>query len=245
MMTKEKGEYKEMFLKKILYGFYMIWLRIKGFKYEHIKKTNGEAAASEYFKEVAYLWSKFTKNIIGIELEVKGIENIPKEACVFIGNHSSILDIPILFYTTNRNLGFIAKKEILKTPIIGYWLKNSRCVPIDRESTRAAIESINQAVNNIKQGNPMVIFPEGTRNKEGKVGKFKRGSLKLATKSKAKIVPVSIDRASRAFEDTRKFRPTKIKVIFGNVIDTNNISKEEEADLADNIRNIIVSNLNN
>lgn len=232
-----------MFFKKIIYGFYMIWLRIKGFKYEYIKKTKGEALALEYLREISYLWSKFTMDIIGIELEVKGIENIPKEACVFISNHSSILDIPILLYTTKRNLGFIAKKEILKTPIIGYFLRKSKSVPIDRGNPRAAMASINTAIRNIQEGNTMVIFPEGTRNKEGAVGEFKKGSLKLATRSKAKIVPVSIDRASRAFEDTRQIKATKIKVIFGDVIDTNNLSKEDELDLAKNIRNTIISNL--
>jgi 1-acyl-sn-glycerol-3-phosphate acyltransferase len=234
-----------MFFKKILYGFYMIWIRIKGYKFKYIKGTRGEAVALEYLKKVAYLWSKFTMNIIGIDLEVKGLENIPQETCVFIGNHSSILDIPILIYTTDRNLGFIAKKEILKTPIIGYWLKNSRCVPIDRENARAAMESINEAIKNIQEGNTMVIFPEGTRNKEGKVGTFKKGSLRIATKSKAPIVPVSIDRASRAFEDTRKFIPTKIKVVFGKPIDTRNLTKEEEINLTDTIRDTIISNLNN
>ena len=232
-----------MFLKKIYYGLYMIGVRIKGFKFGYIKKTAGENAAFKYLQKVAYNWSKFTMNIIGIDLDVHGFENIPEEACVFIGNHSSILDIPILFYTTNRNLGFIAKKEILKTPIIGYWLRNSKCVPLDRESSRAAIESINKAIKNIEEGNTMVIFPEGTRNKEGKVGEFKKGSLKLAIKSKAPIVPVSIDRASRAFEDTRKFTPTKIKVVFGKPIQTKDLSKEEEKDLAVNVRNIIISNL--
>jgi 1-acyl-sn-glycerol-3-phosphate acyltransferase len=232
-----------MFLKKLHYGLYMIGLRLKGFKYEYIKRTKGEKSALEYLQKVAYLWSKFTIKIIGIDLEVEGFENIPKETCVFIGNHSSILDIPILFYTTDRNLGFIAKKEILKTPIIGYWLRNSKCVPLDRENPRAAMSSINEAVKNIEEGNTMVVFPEGTRNKEGKVGGFKKGSLKLAIKSKAPIVPVSIDRASRAFEDTREFTPTKIKVVFGKPIDTRNLSKEEEKDLAEKIRNVIVSNL--
>ncbi|WP_297429487.1 1-acyl-sn-glycerol-3-phosphate acyltransferase [Clostridium sp.] len=232
-----------MFFKKIIYGFYMIWLRLQGFKFEYIRKIKGEVASLEYIKKIGYNWSKFTMNMIGIDLDVKGLENIPKETCVFIGNHSSILDIPILLYITDRNLGFIAKKEMLKTPIIGYWLRNSKCVPIDRENPRTAMVSINEAIKNIKEGNSMVIFPEGTRNKEGKVGQFKKGALKLATKSKAPIVPVSIDRASRAFEDNREFRPTKIKVVFGKTIDTKNLSKEDEGTLAEEIRNIIITNL--
>lgn len=232
-----------MFFKKINYVLYMIWFRIKGIKYSYIKKTKGEDKAFEYVKKIFYLWSKFTIKTIGIELDVKGVDNIPKEPCVFIGNHSSILDIPILLYTVDRNLGFIAKKEMLKTPVIGYWLEKSKSVPLDRDNPRSAIETINHGVDNINEGCSMVIFPEGTRNKEGKVGEFKKGSLKLATKAKVPIIPVSIDRACRAFEDNRNFIPTKVKVVFGEKIDTKNLSKEEEKFLSEDIRNIIISNL--
>lgn len=232
-----------MLLRKIIYAFYIILVLIKGLKYEFIKKIKGKAAALEYSQKTTYLWCKFTIKIIGIDLEVKGLENIPKEPCVFIGNHSSVLDIPILLSTVDRNIGFISKKEVLKTPIIGYWLTRTNCVALDRENPRTAITAINDAVQNLNEGSSMAIFPEGTRNKEGKVGEFKKGSLKLATKSKVQIVPVSIDRASRAFEDNREFTPTKIKLVFGEVIDTRNLSKEEENSLAENIRTTIISNL--
>ncbi|AWK52334.1 1-acyl-sn-glycerol-3-phosphate acyltransferase [Clostridium beijerinckii] len=232
-----------MLLKKTIYGFYILLVIIKGLKYEFIRKFKGKDLALEYAQKTTYLWSKFTMKIVGIDLDVRGLENIPKEPCVFIGNHSSILDIPILLCTVNRSIGFIAKKEILKTPVIGYWLTRSNCVALDRENPRTAITAINDAIQNIKEGGSMAIFPEGTRNKEGKVGEFKKGSLKLATKSKAPIIPMSIERASRAFEDTREFVPTKIKLVFGEAIDTKNLSKEEELHLTERIRNIIISNL--
>lgn len=232
-----------MLLRKIIYVFYVLLVIIKGLKYEYIRKFKGKVLALEYAQKTTYLWCKFTIRIIGIDLAVKGLENIPEEPCVFIGNHSSILDIPILLCTVNRNIGFISKKEILKTPIIGYWLTRTNCVAMDRENPRTALKAINDAVQNLKDGSSMAIFPEGTRNKEGKVGEFKKGSLKLATKAKVKIVPVSIERASRAFEDTKDFVPTKIKLVFGEAIDTKNLSKEEELNLIENIRNIIVSNL--
>ena len=232
-----------MLLRKIIYAFYVVLVIIKGLKYELIRKFKGKVSALEYAQKITYLWCKFTIKIIGIDLEVKGLENIPKEPCVFIGNHSSILDIPILLCTVNRNIGFISKKEILKTPIIGYWLTRTNCVAMDRENPRTALKAINDAVQNLKDGSSMAIFPEGTRNKEGKVGEFKKGSLKLATKAKAPIVPVSIERASRAFEDTKDFVPTKIKLVFGEAIDTKNLSKDEDLNLTDNIRNTIISNL--
>ena len=232
-----------MLLRKIIYAFYVVLVIIKGLKYELIRKFKGKVSALEYAQKITYLWCKFTIKIIGIDLDVKGLENIPEEPCVFIGNHSSILDIPILLCTVNRNIGFISKKEILKTPIIGYWLTRTNCVAMDRENPRTALKAINDAVQNLKDGSSMAIFPEGTRNKEGKVGEFKKGSLKLATKAKAPIVPVSIERASRAFEDTKDFVPTKIKLVFGEAIDTKNLSKEEELNLTENIRNTIISNL--
>lgn len=132
---------------------------------------------------------------------------------------------------------------MMKIPVIGYWLEKTKSVPLDRDNPRSAIKSINDGINNINEGCSMVIFPEGTRSKDGKVGEFKKGSLKLATKSKVPIVPVSIDRASRSFEDNRKFRPAKIKVVFGEKVDTKKLSKEEEKSLTENIRNTIIFNL--
>lgn len=232
-----------MWLKIIMYGFYMVGFRIKGFKYDYLKKFKGDKSAVEYISKTAYLWAKYTLDIIGVELEVEGRENIPKEATVFIGNHTSILDIPIILYTVERIVGFISKKEVLKAPIIGYWLKNSQCIPLDRENPREAIKAINEGVEKVKNGCSMVIFPEGTRSKDGNVGIFKKGSLKLATKAKAPIVPISIDRASRAFEEDRKFKPTKIKVVFGKPIYTDRLTREEEKEIADKVREVVVSNL--
>lgn len=232
-----------MLLKKIKYGFYMAFVRIKGFKYQYIKKFKGEEAANKYAGDSIRLWSKFTIDIIGIDLEVEGKENIPEGPCVFIGNHTSILDIPVVYYASNKNIGFIAKKEILKTPILGYWLKKANCIPLDRENTREAIKAIAGGVENLKNGYSMMIFPEGTRSKDGKVGEFKKGSLKLATKAKVPVVPVAIDGAFKSFEKEREFKPSKIKIIFSKPIETKSLTREEEKTLSGKIRDIIISNL--
>ena len=83
-----------MIIKGIRYLFYMVYARLKGFKYEHIKKKEGIEKATEYVIQCMSLWAKFTIKIIGMDIKIKGRENIP-EACVFIGNHISILDIPL------------------------------------------------------------------------------------------------------------------------------------------------------
>ena len=106
-------------------------------------------------------------------MKLKEKENIPTEPCVFISNHTSILDIPILFRTIGKPLGFIAKK-MLKVPVLGYWLEKAHCVPLDRSNAREAVKSISEGVKNIKEGFSMVIFPEGTRGKMGQVGELER-----------------------------------------------------------------------
>ena len=134
-------------------------------------------------------------------------------------------------------------KEILKVPVLGYWLLKARCISLDRENPRDAVRMINEGVKNLKDGYSMVIFPEGTRSKDGKPLPFKKGSVKLGTKAKAPIVPVTIDAAFLSFEKDKKFKPSTITVTFGKAIDTKNLTKEEEKSLTDNIRETIVSNL--
>ena len=232
-----------MIIKGILYGAYMLNIRVKAIKHSWIKKYKGQEEADKYAQKTAYLWAKYTIKTIGIDLEVKGLENIPDEACVFIGNHTSILDIPIMFYTIDRLVGFVAKKEMLKAPVIGTWLEKAHCIPLDRENPREAIKTINYGVELLKKGYSLAIFPEGTRSKDGNIGEFKKGSLKLATKAKAPIVPIAIDRAYTSFEKDKKFKPSKIKVTFGNVISTAELTKEEEKTLNEDVRNIIKSYL--
>ncbi|MCD2501730.1 MULTISPECIES: lysophospholipid acyltransferase family protein [Clostridium] len=221
----------------------MLNVRVKAIKHSWIKKYKGQEEADKYAQKTAYLWAKYTIKTIGIDLEVKGLENIPDEACVFIGNHTSILDIPIMFYTIDRLVGFVAKKEMLKAPVIGTWLEKAHCIPLDRENPREAIKTINYGVELLKKGYSLAIFPEGTRSKDGNIGEFKKGSLKLATKAKAPIVPIAIDRAYTSFEKDKKFKPSKIKVTFGNAISTAELTKEEEKTLNEDVRNIIKSYL--
>ena len=219
------------YIKYVRYVVYMLIMRLKGIKRDYIEKFKGEEEAWKYAQEVFRKWTYFTINIIGMEIEVEGFENIPDKTCVFMGNHQSILDIPVMRYSTQRTLDFVAKKELAKAPLIGYWITHVKSVTIDRDNVREGMKAINQAVNNIKDGYNFTIFPEGTRSKDGKIHEFKKGSVKIATKSKAPIVPVAIKGTSACFEDSKEFVPGKVKVIFGEAIETENISREVEKEL--------------
>lgn len=233
------------FFKVIHYGLYMIFMQMKGIKRWYIEKTKGEKAAIEYSGKVGQDWARYTVHkALNMNVTIIGKENIPNVPCCYMGNHTSILDVPLLIDSVGKCMGFIAKKEMLKAPVLGYWLKKYKCVPLDRENTREAIKAIREGANNIKNGYSMAIFPEGTRSKDGKLNEFKRGSLKLATIAKAPIIPVSINGAYRAYEIDRKFKPIDITITFGKPIYTNNLSKEEEKNLMEKVRRVIEENLN-
>jgi 1-acyl-sn-glycerol-3-phosphate acyltransferase len=231
-------------LKYLNYGLYMIIVMpCKMLKHKHIKKTRGIGAGKEYCAKIGEDWARFTINTAGINITVKGKENIPNSACCYIGNHTSILDIPILINSVGKCMGFIAKKEMAKVPILGYLMKEYNCVALDRENVREGLKAIKEGANNLKSGYSMAIFPEGTRSKDGRIREFKKGSLKLATMAKAPVVPVAISGAYRAYEENRKFKPVDITVTFSKPIYTENLTREEEKELMDKVRSIIASNL--
>ena len=227
----------------ICYGLYIILQMFRGFIGRIIDITFGKEKGQEYKNKKFLQWARFTNRILGLNIKVIGKENIPNEVCVFVANHQSILDVPILVTSANRAIGFIGKKELLKIPVLGYWMKQVHCVPIDRGNVREAVKVINQGVENLQKGYSMGIFPEGTRAKNGIMKPFKKGSLKLATKAKVKIVPVAISGANKAYELESKFKRADIKITFGKAIDTCNLDKEAEKALAEKIEKFIESNL--
>ena len=174
-----------------------------------------------------------------------GEENIPKDrACVFVSNHQGIFDIHAMLGYTGLPIGLISKIENLKLPIIGAWMVAMDCVFIERGNPRNSLLQIKKAAEYVTGGLSMVIFPEGTRAKSDNLGEFKSGSLKLATKAKAPIIPVTINGTYKIFEaNNKRIRPANVTITFGEPIETAGLSKEEEALLLDKVVRVISSNL--
>lgn len=169
---------------------------------------------------------------LGSRVRVLGKENLPKKGskyCLF-PNHESAIDIPAVYYS-KRWPGMVAKKELYSIPIIHGLLWLLRCVKINRQSPREAIEAIKKGVENIENGEPMVIFPEGTRSKTGEIGSFKAGSFKMATRAKALVVPVVIKNTRALLENAYHFGIVPVYVEFLEPIETENMSEEELKDL--------------
>ncbi|MFU0824930.1 1-acylglycerol-3-phosphate O-acyltransferase [Clostridium bovifaecis] len=213
-------------------------------KYHNLKKQGKEEEAEKFLHETVFYWAKQVLKKAGVKVEAKGLENVPKEACCFVSNHQGNFDILAILASIDKPMGFIAKKEMEKTPMISRWMRNIRCVFIDRDNVRESLKAINQGAENLKNGYSMVIFPEGTRSKGHNIGEFKKGSLKMATKAKAPIVPITIDGSYKIFEEHNGWlRKGEIKVTVGKPIYLDKLTSEEQKDLAERVKREIVKNL--
>ncbi len=174
---------------------------------------------------------------LGSRVNVYGGENIPPQGSkvCYVVNHQSMLDIPVLIAYGHVWAGFIAKKELRSVPILNFWIQSMHCVYIDRTSPRSAIDAIFKGVDHIRKGIPMVIFPEGTRSRTGRLGEFKPGSLKLATRSKALIVPITIDGTRFALEGKRGIGFPRVTLTIAEPIDTASLNEEEMINLSNTI----------
>ena len=222
----------------------LILLNFKRTKFKSITKHETREAAETYLANLVSNWSNFVLKIAGLNLTVVGKENIPDEPCVFVGNHQSNFDIPVILSNTNRLTGAIAKKDMKKIPIMSYWMTQIHCVFMDRENPREALKSIAEGVENLKNGYSMIIFPEGTRSRSNNMGEFKKGSMRLATKAGVPIVPITICDTYKAMEGNNgKVKKANAKLIIGKPIYLDDMSKEEKADIAEIVQDIIQKNL--
>ncbi|WP_373898628.1 lysophospholipid acyltransferase family protein [Haloimpatiens sp. FM7315] len=232
--------------KLLWYGYFLVFLIFNSVivKVKHkILMRKSQKLADEYiYKSIKHFSDHILKKS-QTKVEAIGLCNIPKEPCVFVCNHQAIFDGFVLISNINKLTGFIAKKEITKLPLIRSWLSAIHSVFIDRNNIREGMKAINQGVQNIKDGYSLVIFPEGTRSLSSKMGEFKRGSMKLATKAKVPIVPITLDGTYRVLEVGNKVTGHKIKMVVHKPIYLDSLTELEKKNLSDNLHDLIESAL--
>ena len=130
----------------------------------------------------------------GIRIEVHGGENIPADcACIFMANHVSNLDPPVLLPLIPGHTSVLLKSSLMRIPILGTAMRMGKFVPVERGSTQeAARRSVNAAAEAVRSGLHLVVFPEGTRSRDGRLAAFKKGPFFLAEQTRAPIIPVAI-----------------------------------------------------
>lgn len=184
--------------------------------------------------------------ITGIRVKTTGIENIDRKAVyVFASNHSSQLDITALQWGVPNRLSMIFKKELARIPFFGWQLYLGPYVVINRKDPQAAMKSLVDAKKVMdKKKISVLVFPEGTRSKTGEVQSFKRGAFYLAARSGYPIVPITINGTEKIMpKGTFKLKRGTIFLHFDKPIPTDNIkNKQDEMELMEKVRNIIISN---
>ncbi|WP_232695716.1 lysophospholipid acyltransferase family protein [Brevibacillus daliensis] len=191
---------------------------------KRLSKLEGEEAVRNRIKtyyELGTISLQRLMKIAGAEIKVNGAENVPlNEAVLFVSNHQSNMDIPVLFLSSPNKMSFIAKKEMENIPGLGKFMKMGNCLFMDRDNPRQSIKTISEGVDLLKKGYSLSVFPEGTRSKSNQPGEFKPGSLRLATKSGAKIVPVSLKDTRKLMEDNgNRIKPAQVEITFHEPID--------------------------
>ena len=176
--------------------------------------------------------------LVGIKVKCIGVENVPKDRPVlFAANHRGFADIASAYATLPVTTGFVAKKEMKKAPIISTWLNNMRGVYIDRENPKEGLKAILEAIDNVNNGFSMFILPEGTRSHTEEMLPFKKGSLKIAEKTKCPIVPVAFTNTDDVFENHfPRVKGTNITIQYGKPIEVKDLSREEMKDLTETVQ---------
>ncbi len=187
------------------------------------------------FKVIAFL--------SGCHVTVIGEENIPKEAALFIGNHRSYFDIVLTYARCPDLTSYMAKIEIAKVPLLSTWMRFLHCLFLDRRDIKQGLKTILSAIDLIKNGISVFIFPEGTRCTDAEQTKllpFHEGSFKVATKTDCLIVPVALTNTSKVFEDHIPFiRRTDIVLEYGKPFRPSELSKEQKKAIGSYTGNII------
>ena len=171
---------------------------------------------------------KVILKMTGVTTTVIGEENVPDEPVLFIGNHRSYFDILLTYSRCRRLTGYVAKKEMEKIPLLSTWMKNLYCLFLDRDNMREGLKTILQAIDYVKNGISICIFPEGTRNKVPDTFlPFHAGSFKIAEKSGCPIVPIALNNAGDVFEDhLPKIKKTHVVIEYGKPIYPKELDKE-------------------
>lgn len=137
----------------------------------------------------------------GAKVKYIGLERIPDSPVLYVANHESFFDVLLVLVRLPGIVCFIAKKSFGRVPIFAQALQLYNTLFIDRDDIKQGLKTILAAIENVKNGLSVFIFPEGTRSRDGNMNEFKEGSMKIATKSGCPIVPIAISNSANVFEN--------------------------------------------
>lgn len=191
---------------------------------------------------------RFLLSITGVKVTVIGEENVPKDSpVVYIGNHRSYYDILLTYSRCPIRTGYIAKKEMLRYPLLSNWMRYLHCLFLDRNDLKQGLKTILEAAEKVKSGISICIFPEGTRNEnenELDMLPFHEGSFKIATKAKCPIIPIAMNNTASMFEaHFPKIKPCHVVIEYCKPIYPDELDKEDKKHIGAYTQNVILETL--
>lgn len=183
--------------------------------------------------------------LAGAKVTTIGEENIPKdEAVLFVSNHRSMVDVVLTYSRCPGLTGYVAKKSVNKVPALRAWMKRLHCEFLDRDDIKDGLRVILSAIDKIKNGISIFIFPEGTRNRDKEdsttILPFKDGSFKIAQKTGCKIIPVAITGTNHIFEDQFPWaKKGKVIIEYGKPVTFKDLDPEDQKHVGTYFQNLI------
>ncbi len=192
---------------------------------------------------IARTWLRWVMRSCGIRVVAEGLENIdPQQPCILMSNHQSVFDIAALIDTLPIPWKFVAKRELVWIPFFGWALAAARQIIIDRTNREKAVRSLARAAERVRNGENVIVFPEGTRSQTATLGRFKSGGFHLAIQSGAPIIPVSVSGSWRITpKKTLRVESGRIVIRYGKPIPTRDLTIEDRAYLEQQVREAIVA----
>lgn len=177
----------------------------------------------------ARVWSRLILWTSGCELQVEGLENVDlSQPYIYASNHQSAFDIPTLYVGLPVQFRIMAKKELFRYPFMGWHMKRSGQIPIERENARSSLRSLARASETVRSGTPLFVFPEGGRTPDGTVKPFLSGAFYVAIKAGVPIVPMAIIGSYEILPmNSYVIRPHTIRLIVGKPISTQGMNPRE------------------
>lgn len=192
------------------------------------------------------IWSRGILWACGVRVRVRGLEQVDfSRSYLFIANHQSYMDIPVLFAHLPVTFRMLAKQSLFKIPFLGWHLARTGHVPIGRQSVHADARALLQAVRQLRQGASFLVFPEGGRTIDGRLQEFRIGIFLAAIKSGAPIVPLTVRGTAHALaHHSWHIRPGKVEIIVDAPVATQGLTKADLDALVARIRSQMESRLN-
>jgi 1-acyl-sn-glycerol-3-phosphate acyltransferase len=183
--------------------------------------------------------------LVSVKVEVTGLELLdPNQTYIFTPNHQSLIEVPLFVTYLGRNPAYLGKKEVFKYPVFGAGIRLIGVIPVDRSNSPAAVESAKAATENLRRGKSYVVYPEGTRSKDGRLLPFKKGAFMMAIEAGVPVVPITISGATKIMPKAQvKVFPSTVHITIHEPISTAGYSKENVVQLMDRTREKVFSAL--